>query len=667
MTETTAAVIPAPAAPSPPAPERDTRTLGWLYRVITPRRGNLLLALACFAALPPLTAYYMPDLFTPARAGMLTAAAVLVAAALSLNLLMGYAGQISLGQYGILGAGAFTAGGVTGHLGLSLVVAIPAAAAAGAAAALVVGVPALRLRGLYLALATLTFGIAMTASLLRIKGSGRIEIPRVAWGDTLVTDEAAYLAVALVCVLLLFVLDTNVTRSKLGRAFQAIRQDEGVAASFGIGVWGNKLLAFVISGAMAGVAGALLGFEIYTASSIDDFPYEASLFLVIVVIVGGLGSRAAVVTSALAFSLLPHLLDSLGLATQFQGVIGAGVLLFTIARHPGGFAQMAREARERRDAQRARAQRLAAVAARSPDGVVVPLRDGGIEEDDDIEERGAVPPLPDMPAPSALPAERAVVDHSVPVLEVSDVLVRFGGLLAVDASRLVVPRHQIVGLIGPNGAGKTTLFNAISGHIRPERGSVKLNGVEVVDLPPHQRARRGLGRSFQNIGLAKELSVRENLLLAQHLLAGYTVLDALLSTRRAGRVERELGERADQALSGLGFECFRDAPLRTLSHGQQRIVEIACLLATAPELLMLDEPSAGMAPGAMENLAARLRELRDSLGRTVLIIEHSIPLVLDVCDHIVVLNAGQVIAEGAPSAIARDPRVVDAYFGEAVA
>jgi ABC-type branched-subunit amino acid transport system ATPase component len=160
--------------------------------------------------------------------------------------------------------------------------------------------------------------------------------------------------------------------------------------------------------------------------------------------------------------------------------------------------------------------------------------------------------------------------------------------------------------------------------------------------------------------------VRENFLLAQHQLASYSDGEALLMLPRAGRDEAAFRERADQAITTLGFDHLADLPARNLSGGQQRIVEIACLLVTAPDLVMLDEPSAGMAPAAAENLAIRLRDLRDALGRTVLLIEHNVPLVLDTCDYVYVLDAGRLIAEGEPRDIAANQDVIDAYFGRAV-
>jgi branched-chain amino acid transport system ATP-binding protein len=221
-------------------------------------------------------------------------------------------------------------------------------------------------------------------------------------------------------------------------------------------------------------------------------------------------------------------------------------------------------------------------------------------------------------------------------------------------------------LIGPNGAGKSTLFNAISGLVRTQSGRIAFLGDDVTDLRPDERARLGVARSFQNIGLAKQQSVLENLLLAQHQVAGYGFGAALGYTGRAARVETELRERAEQAVEALGFERFLHTPVRNLSHGQQRIVEIGCMLVTAPELVMLDEPSAGMSPGAAENLAVRLADLRDELGRTVLLIEHNVPMVLDLCDEVYVLDHGEMLAHGLPAEIAVHPDVVGAYLGGAL-
>jgi branched-chain amino acid transport system ATP-binding protein len=309
-----------------------------------------------------------------------------------------------------------------------------------------------------------------------------------------------------------------------------------------------------------------------------------------------------------------------------------------VARHPGGFAGAFAELRDRR--------RRRAVLA------------------DD--EEPPMPALPSMPRPAGMPQALAH-DPGVAVLEVEGVTMRFGGLLAVDNASLRVERGSIVGLIGPNGAGKTTLFNCISGLLRPDRGVVRMGGRDISALPAHARASLGLARTFQQIGLAKDQSVLENMLLAQHVLAGYGSTAALAYTARVGRSEDEMRARALTAIEALGFKGREKVPARLLSGGQQRIVEVACALLTDPELLMLDEPSAGMSPAASESLAERLRDLRDAQGRTVLLIEHNVPMVLDVCDYVYVLNFGTILAEGTPDEILAHPDVITAYLGEAVA
>jgi ABC-type branched-subunit amino acid transport system ATPase component/ABC-type branched-subunit amino acid transport system permease subunit len=603
---------------------------------LTARRANIVLTLLFCAALPPATARWMPRWFTGTSALVLSEAAAIGIAVLSLNLLLGYAGQISLGHAALLGVGAFTAGVITTKFGLPIYISIPAAAITAAVVAFLVGLPALRLRGLYLAMITIAFGYAMQQSVFRTSylsgGSAGIGLPRRIGAHRLLVNNADFLAVALVVLVAVWLVDVNVVRTKLGRAFKAIREDEAVAQSFGIDVTRYKLTAFVLSGAFAGVAGAVYGHAIGFVNN-ETFNLQLSLLLVIIAVVGGLGRRPYVVGAAFLFVFFPSLISSL---RGWQYVIGGALLVVTVAGNPGGFAGAVAEARHR------------SLRRRTP------------ADTDDIEDDGALPKLPSLPRPALLQRSESKVDM---VLEAVEVSVRFGGLQALDAASIAVPRGKIMGLIGPNGAGKSTLFNAVGGLARLSTGRIRFLGRDITDLRSDERARLGIARSFQHIGLAKDLSVHENFLLAQHQIAGYGIGAALAYGPRAARTERELSERAVEALHALGFERFLDTPVKHLSHGQQRIVEIGCLLVNAPELVMLDEPSAGMSPAAAENLAVRLRDLRDELGRTVLLIEHNVPMVLDVCDEVYVLDHGVIIAHAAPDEVASHPEVVGAYLG----
>jgi ABC-type branched-subunit amino acid transport system ATPase component/ABC-type branched-subunit amino acid transport system permease subunit len=596
-----------------------------------------------------LGAVFLPSLAEQAgvlnepHALLLIGGVTLALAGLSLNVLLGYAGQISLGQYAFVGIGAFTTGMVTGvqDLRLPWLVGLLAAGAVGALLAFLVGLPALRLRGLYLAVVTIGVAYAASESLFRVDriggGSAGKVIPPPYVGTHAISTSVQHLAIALVVLALVWQMDVNLTRSRLGRAFRVVKADETVAASFGVDVARYKLIAFSLSGAIAGLGGALYGTALGTVTG-STFSYTQSLNLLVVVVLGGLGSRAGIVAAAFVTAVYPTFLIWV-FGTGLRGwdlIINGVVLMLAVAFQPRGMAGALHDAAERR------------AVRRGGEPPLPPTR----------------PHLPDLGRPAGIPEPRRTRPGTA-VLEVSGVNVRFGGLQAVADASLRVDRGTIVGLMGPNGAGKTTLFNAISGALVPQQGTVRFLGEDVSALPPHARAARGMGRTFQLIGLAKDQSVYENLLMAQHLAAPYGVLPAL-TTLGSRWWERDLRERADRTLEGLGFQRFRDTLVGRLSHGQQRIVEIGCCLVTSPELVMLDEPSAGMSPAAAEDLAGTLLDIRDSLGRTILLIEHNVPLVLGVADELYVMDTGRVIADGEPAEVVTRPEVVTAYLGEVV-
>jgi branched-chain amino acid transport system ATP-binding protein len=249
------------------------------------------------------------------------------------------------------------------------------------------------------------------------------------------------------------------------------------------------------------------------------------------------------------------------------------------------------------------------------------------------------------------------------VLEVRDLSIRFGGLQALQDVTLEVNEFEIVGLIGPNGAGKTTAFNCITGFYKPDTGTVTYRGEDVTRLPPHRKAAMGFGRTFQNVGMVKSSSVLENLKTAQHARVSYDVLSGLVGTAAVAREERALADKADAILELLGLESIRDARVGGLSYGTLKLLELGCALATEPDILLLDEPSSGMGPEEAHQLGERLIDLRQAFGLTMLLIEHHVPLVLSVCDHIYVLNFGRLLAEGKPAVIQAHPEVVAAYLG----
>jgi len=588
------------------------------------------LVFVAFAAAAPLLGRALPGPLNGYHALILCFGVTYAMAALPLNLLMGYAGQISLGHAAFLGVGAYASGIIAGRLGLPFVLGLLVAMSAGALAALVIGLPALRIRGLYLALVTLGFGLAMYSLIFRLRavtgGYAGIAVPRPKAGTFEFSNNVDLLAVVIVLFGVLWLADRNLMRTKVGRAFLALREEEDVAAAFGIDVPRYKIYAFVLYGAFAGAAGSVLGHVIGFAQQ-ETFTFDFSLIFVVVVLIGGLRSRPGVALSAFFFGASPRLF---GFLHDWVLLVAPALVLFTLVRHPRGLGGAITEIQH-----------------------AIRGRRGKPNEDDD--EASSHLALPRPVATDTPDVERPLV--------VDDVVVRFGGLVAVDGVSLDVEHNRITGLIGPNGAGKTTLFNAVSGLVATTQGRVIVNGVDVTKMAAHRRAAAGMGRTFQQIGLVKDLSVTENLLLAQHRLASYDAFSALGFLPHVAGSERKLRDRAAETLAVLRFERYADAQLGELSHGQQRIVEIAAASLTSPGLLLLDEPSAGMSPAAAEALAERLIQIRDEIGQTIFLIEHHLPLVMATCNRVHVMDSGRLLTTGTPAEIRRNPDVVTAYLG----
>lgn len=254
---------------------------------------------------------------------------------------------------------------------------------------------------------------------------------------------------------------------------------------------------------------------------------------------------------------------------------------------------------------------------------------------------------------------------SRPILEVRGLTMRFGGLLAVNGVGLSVQDKQVVSMIGPNGAGKTTVFNCLTGFYQPTSGEILLDGEPIQGLPGHKIARKGVVRTFQNVRLFKDMTVVENLLVAQHRHLDTGLLSGLLKTRAFRRSEREAMDFAAHWLEQVNLTDVANRPAGTLAYGQQRRLEIARCMMTRPRILMLDEPAAGLNPKETEDLKALISLLRDEHNVTVLLIEHDMKLVMSISDHIVVINQGCPLAEGTPEQVRDNPDVIKAYLGEA--
>ena len=578
-------------------------------------------------------AVVLPLVVTAASRHYLYANVVLMAlVALSLTVLTGWAGQLSLGQFALVGVGGMTTYALVQNR-LAFPAAVLVGAVAAAVAAVVVGAPALRMRGLFLAVSSLALAVAAPWLLARPIFLGDDEfdplLRRPVIGGVDLSSQRTYYYVCLAVLVLAVVVVARVRRSGVGRALLAVRDNELAAAAVGLSPTRTKLLAFGLSGALAGLAGGcLVGLLVQFRP--DHFRATESLTVVAIAVVGGLSSiTGALLGSVLIVGLPAFFPDSPEVALLTSGV----GLLVLLLYFPGGLVQVLYAGRD---------ATLRALAAGRPEPEVGPRPAG---------------------APTGrLPVVRRQEHAGVPALAVRDLTVRFGVRTVVDDVTLEVRRGEVVGLIGANGAGKSTLMNAVGGFV-PSSGTVEVLGHDVGGRSAHRRAALGLGRSFQDAALFADLTVREAVAVAAEARHRAGLATVAIGLPRARRIERAKLALTDDILAYLGLGPYAERFVSELSTGMRRIVELACLLASEAQVLCLDEPTAGIAQREAEAFGPLLLQVRRELDASMLVIEHDMPLVMSISDRIYCLEAGAVIAEGTPQEVRDDPRVVASYLG----
>ncbi len=678
--------------------------------------------------------------------------------AVSLVVLTGWVGQISLAQAAFVGIGAFTTGIVVRDWGMPFPLTLPVTAGIAAGAAALLGVVALRIRGLYLAVATLIFAWMVQEYLFNqpwmagVGGSSTApveplgEVGQSPFIDF--TDRRTYYFILLAALAAVLIGMANLRESKTGRAWFAVKGSEVAAASLGIDVMRSKLVAFAVSGFIAGMAGNLMMTHEQVATA-TSFTVQDSLFFLSVAVVGGLTSLGGAVAGGVLFAALDEVffrVEALSGSTLIvSSALLAGVLLFFpdgLAGLPRRFAGAARRIGAT-PPMRAVAALVPGRRSGSPDGpedgdgaVDADVVDGageepgdeaagksragsGEAEDSDSEASDGTDSEGDGSAasggwratlagllgrrnghgdfgeaPDALGASLEEVEEEEPdeveelrrtglvyepgtatkidlppreerrpVLAARDITVQFGGLRAVDDVTLEVREGEITGLIGPNGAGKTTLFNAMSGLNEPTAGTVELFGRDVTSLDVHERARLGMGRTFQAIQLFPELSVFDNLMVATHSRNRTGFFSHLAATHMAVSSEMIARDRVRQVTALMGLDEVSDRVVGDLPFGVLRLVELARALITGAPFIMLDEPASGLDDAETDRFMDLLLWARQTLGITMLLIEHDVRVVTSLSDHLYVIDRGQRIAAGPPAEVQRDPAVIAAYLG----
>ena len=589
----------------------------WLGRAVALAAGILLVAYPMLSD----DIYYQ---------NMIILSLIFAVGASGLNIISGFAGYISLGQGAFLGLGGYTIGVLAGRYpDASPWLWVPLGGVVAAGVALILGFVSLRSRGPAFVIITVAFLFLVQVIAVNwvslTNGTTGLTLPLPTWDRDIMNWPFYYVLVAILALQLL--MTWWIRRTKLGMGLIAIREDETKAATIGINLPTEKIIAFMASALFVGMAGAVYGYYLTFIDPRGMFSILISVQLILSMLIGGKATLWGPVIGAFLVEWLNEMANNDWGGGNTRLFLFGGLLMGVVILLPQGIIPAIESALSWR---RTRGKAGLVGARIGTGGSLASLTDRV-----HLVDRSEIP-------------DRAL-------LEVKNLKRHFGGVKAVDGASFAVPEGSITGLIGPNGSGKTTLFNLIDDTIRAESGEIWLDGKRIDAMPSWQRAHLGLGRTFQITRLFREMTVLENVVAVQRKF----------SIAQLGRIAVSGAEAkaAEELLEFVGMRDFRDQRARALSYGQQKLVELAQILMLDPKLILLDEPAGGINPVLIERMGEMIREL-NSYGKTFLIVEHNMPFVLGLCDPIHVLARGRTMASGTPEEIQRDPAVIDAYLGD---